>query len=368
MSCPADGSIEEGQVTTSSGTHASPFCIVDEPTITILHATQQLIDNINNNNNGNSISIREAYDEMVISLHNPTLVSAEFYHCQGFNSFPSFTEFRATLYRARNLPPEPTSLFDILTAENIPHEYQHILLPVPNDNIPADIPPPARFLFHFSRPTLVELDLVDASTPENNVNQRVPIMMFGSPTFLDLLTQSEHIFVDGTFDVVPRIYHEFRSSSQVFTFHAIRQNRMFPLVYVLLPGKSQETYTYMLTQLIDVLNRRGFVRWRTVMTDFEAALRASFSVVLGNQVTLRGCYFHFVQAVYRRIASVRVLRYLYLDRENRYGFYTLVRRILALAFLPPDKVMATFDMLCTSYEALHPALFTVAGNDIHNVR
>ncbi len=104
------------------------------------------------------------------------------------------------------------------------------------------------------------------------------------------------------------------------------------------------------------------------MMDFECALRNAFRNCIGANIQPRGCYFHFGQAIYRRIAGERVLRFIYLDREHRYGFYTLVRRIQALAFLPPEQVYITFDQLTRSYQSRHPRLFSVAGAPISNVR
>ena len=77
------------------------------------------------------------------------------------------------------------------------------------------------------------------------------------------------------------------------------------------------------------------------MIDFERALRNSCD----NNFTERssaGCLFHFCQTVYRKICQ--------LGYKVRYGtdgcFATKIKMFRALAFLPPDDVIDTYEDLC----------------------
>ena len=46
----------------------------------------------------------------------------------------------------------------------------------------------------------------------------------------------DHVFIDGTFTLASRLF------SQVFVILAKRAKDVFPVMYALLPNKSQETY------------------------------------------------------------------------------------------------------------------------------
>ena len=59
------------------------------------------------------------------------------------------------------------------------------------------------------------------------------IVIFSTEHNLELLAQAEKIYVDGTFQICPRVFY------QIFSLHAFKNGRQFPLVYCLLPGKSR---------------------------------------------------------------------------------------------------------------------------------
>ena len=62
------------------------------------------------------------------------------------------------------------------------------------------------------------------------------IVVFAADGNLKLLCDAETIYVDGTFSTCPHLFY------QIFTFHAFRHGKQFPLVYCLLPNKRRETY------------------------------------------------------------------------------------------------------------------------------
>ena len=62
------------------------------------------------------------------------------------------------------------------------------------------------------------------------------MLIFATEESLHQLAEAEIIYVDGTFEVCPRLFY------QVFTINAFRHGQQFPLVYGLLPSKSRESY------------------------------------------------------------------------------------------------------------------------------
>ncbi len=71
------------------------------------------------------------------------------------------------------------------------------------------------------------------------------IIIFPTDDQLAILANADTIYMDGTFECCPRLFY------QVFTLNIsfFRGNQQFPVVYVLLPGKSRETYNRAFTHL-----------------------------------------------------------------------------------------------------------------------
>ena len=113
------------------------------------------------------------------------------------------------------------------------------------------------------------------------------ILIFASDERLALLENNNDWFIDGTFDAVPLIY------LQLFTIHAIIQGKVIPCAYVLLPNKTQVTYTSVLRQLQTL---RPNLQPNSVLIDFELAIKNALEVVFPG-VHVFGCFFHFSQNI-----------------------------------------------------------------------
>lgn len=62
------------------------------------------------------------------------------------------------------------------------------------------------------------------------------IIIFASERNLQQMAEAESLYVDGTFQICPRVFY------QVFTIHSVVNGLHVPLAYCLLPDKRQETY------------------------------------------------------------------------------------------------------------------------------
>lgn len=74
---------------------------------------------------------------------------------------------------------------------------------------------------------------------------------------------------------------------------------MLPLVYVLILNKTQESYTRVVQEL---LNLEQNINSPTIMIDFEQGLFGAFANVFPS-VQIRGCFFYFGQCIWRKIQS-----------------------------------------------------------------
>ncbi|XP_063436512.1 uncharacterized protein LOC134717942 [Mytilus trossulus] len=123
------------------------------------------------------------------------------------------------------------------------------------------------------------------------------IMMFTTRQNLTHLTAADIIYGDGTCYTCPDVFF------QLYTFHAFVDGAIYPLVYALLPGKSQIIYTRFLTLLKEACQRFDLqLQPSTIFLDYEVAVRnAAYQVFPG--ITGKGCCFHYTQSVYMRKGS-----------------------------------------------------------------
>ena len=71
---------------------------------------------------------------------------------------------------------------------------------------------------------------------DSGVGDQERMFVFASEIGLQLLRESEHWYADGTFKVCSEIFY------QLYTIHGQRNGQIFPVVFCLLPNKTQSTY------------------------------------------------------------------------------------------------------------------------------
>jgi len=125
------------------------------------------------------------------------------------------------------------------------------------------------------------------------------MLIFCANTELSIRHRSEYLVCDGTFEMAPN------SAYQLYTMHGFFNNtESLPLVWALLPNKSRATYNEMLVaireQLINTFGDIGAIRY--FLTDFELAAVQAIQNVF-PEATVKGCSFHFRQALLRRVGE-----------------------------------------------------------------
>lgn len=157
---------------------------------------------------------------------------------------------------------------------------------------------------------------------------------------LSLLANAKNWFVDGTFKVVRAPF------TQLFSIHAfVRQGenlKQLPLVYFLMSGKSTKDYEAIFKALLRILPR-GNLSVKTITLDFEVATWVALRRILPS-VSLRGCLFHWNQAIWRHIQLLGLVSS-YMKKDSAYKF---CRRVMALPFLPAESIYPMFCSLRSS--------------------
>ena len=153
--------------------------------------------------------------------------------------------------------------------------------------------------------------------------------MYATKEGLDILEKWDAWYVDGTFKTVPRLF------LQLYTVHGLHQGTNIPLVYALLPSKTQLCYERFLSALLD---SRPDLNPSTVMLDLELgminAIKSKFP-----DAECTGCFFHLSQNVYRHIQRKAEMLELYTTNAE---FALACKMIPALAFVPTGDVFLFF--------------------------
>jgi hypothetical protein len=180
------------------------------------------------------------------------------------------------------------------------------------------------FILFDSRRQLGEDDDDDSNAEEDG-----RIIIFATNTMTALLRESRTWMMDGTFKVVPSLF------MQLFVIHAVKNETVYPCLYVLMPNKQEHTYK----RLFEVVARE-IGEPRTCVCDFEMAMHNAINHTW-QEAEVQGCFFHFSQSIWRKTQEVG-LAATYVQDE---GIRTRVKSLVALAFVRPEEVAPTFDSM-----------------------
>ena len=238
----------------------------------------------------------------------------------------------------------PNIFRNVLKETNLTHENAGLIPTFPSSN---SIMYRERSYKYGALPkTLGEIELPDflkqtISSNENflmaddgmNENR---MMIFSTKTNLSYLCKSTAIYGDGTFKVAPNLFY------QLYSLHATVYGENVPLVYVLLPNKTKDTYVRMFTIIKNCCAAFGLTfNPRQFRADFEiGVLQSFFDVFTGSEI--KCCSFHFGQSLWRKVQdlglSVEVKQK---DSEVQRAF----RRCCGLSHVPEDQVGEAFTFI-----------------------
>lgn len=289
-----------------------PDCIVTRSAYYNQQARDQIIRYVRL-----GIDFGEAYNGVSASLTDPAVTDEEYVLSKGYRNLVTKESIRsaATAAKLKNLPKEPKTIYEI--DSDVMNEFS-MLTGVGGE------------LKRFMMPT----------------NQDQRIYVFATDENLITLSRSKIIHVDGTFKITPRIFHFVKG--QVLVIHGYIEETSFPLVFALLPSKEYEVYECAFKIVMNFYRSTGINRaWEIAVTDLEKSLMQAVADTL--QVTVRGCYFHFVQAIKRHLTGELLVFY----KEGKYNFKTFFSYLKALSKLPEHEVPDCFESLWKSYKQLN---------------
>ena len=149
--------------------------------------------------------------------------------------------------------------------------------------------------------------------------------MFGTPQNTSCLIDADHIIIDGTFKSAPQLM------TQMLGIHGLFNSGWhMPLVYGLLPGKTEALYS----ALFNELDTFGPYDPQSILCDYEQALHNAI-LKTWPSVTVRGCHFRYTQARWRNLQRTDLVPEYQVEGSEIRKYFKMM---CALPFVPEDLI------------------------------
>ena len=120
---------------------------------------------------------------------------------------------------------------------------------------------------------------------------------FANDRNLQLLADNDTIYTDGTFYTCQSLF------TQLYTLHGMVDEEMFPLVFALLPGKSEQLCTRYFHLLKEACTQRQIaLQPTTFFIDYETAVQNAARTSFPG-ITIKGCFFYYTQCIWRKVQN-----------------------------------------------------------------
>ena len=182
--------------------------------------------------------------------------------------------------------------------------------------------------------TRAEINLEDEQWTKTNSNQQFLLhqddqqLIYGTEENLRLLSHADTVYMDGTFSVAPRLFY------QLYTLHICFRGFFLPLIYALLPDKTKDTY-YDMFSIIKrkMANLDLQFNPTAMMSDFEIGMISTLRLHFPN-TELKGCNFHFSQAIWRQTQQLGLT----VSYHENINIRRIIRSLMTLPYIPRNWV------------------------------
>ena len=184
-------------------------------------------------------------------------------------------------------------------------------------------------------------------TRGNDVRRHVFFATEKQMTYLAMATEWR---IDSTFKLVSPPF------TQLFSIHSTvnlgGKEKQYALAYVVMSGKRKEDYQQVFEEIVKTLeDEQGLtVKVKSFMLDYEVATWQAIREVFGDDIKIRGCWFHFSQAIIRKMHSLGLMG-AYINRGEVHKF---AKQLTVLPLLDADQIPVTFqymvEKVCETYQ------------------
>lgn len=177
------------------------------------------------------------------------------------------------------------------------------------------------------------------------------ILIFATPTALNVCKKINTWYGDGTFKVTPKPF--FQMYTLLVDLGSDPESNYFvPVIYALLPDKSQYTYE----RLFNILKVQLKLQIKTYKCDYEIAVINAVKNCFGGS-EIKGCYFHYMKALLKKSKEIGL-------SSTIEGDY-ITKLFIRLALLPANTIPEAYLSICDKVSDHDNELFS-KFNDYFN--
>lgn len=158
-------------------------------------------------------------------------------------------------------------------------------------------------------------------------------LIFATNDQLKLLAKAKRWYADATFKVVRQPF------TQLFSIHAFVQRdgnfKQVPLLFALMSGKRRKDYKKILAKTKEIVG--DSFKLTEILIDFEASVWRAIPEIF-PEVEIRGCVFHWGQAVWRKIQELGLQS----PYTNDVDMHKYLRKLLSLPYVPAENIEELF--------------------------
>ncbi|XP_038048179.1 uncharacterized protein LOC119722206 [Patiria miniata] len=152
---------------------------------------------------------------------------------------------------------------------------------------------------------------------------------------LAVLDRANTWYLDSTFKITKRPFQ------QLFSVHAFvkgdsGQQKQVPLAFFMMSSRTKRDYKKVLKRLKKTLPSSGS-RVEEMVVDFESGMWSAIRLVF-PEVHVRGCLFHWNQAVWRHCQQFGLV----IPFNTDVSFRQYIKKLMALPFLPHEHIPRAF--------------------------
>merc|ERR1711895_40698 len=176
--------------------------------------------------------------------------------------------------------------------------------------------------------------------------------IFFSDEQLAYMAKAHNWYIDGTFKIVKDPIKQLVTIHVVLVYHDSKRVSI-PVCFILMTRRRKCDYVMGLDFIRRQCNQylaeynlcNNLLR---IMADFEIALWQAIREVRNNgnfrkELTIKGCYFHLTQAIFRKVIQNN-LQPAYYDKECS-NIRLYIKWLMALCLLPPNAIAGTFNLI-----------------------
>ena len=132
-------------------------------------------------------------------------------------------------------------------------------------------------------------------------------LIFFSDTQLDYLKKAKSWYVDGTFKIVKDPF------TQLLTIHTTvmynNKTTSIPIAFIYMSRRRKIDYLAVFKKIIEIVEKESHEKPKVkkIMADFEIALWQAIRTLKSENylpdIIMKGCFFHFCQATFRKVMN-----------------------------------------------------------------